>query len=186
MPSSSSSTCRRPTRPGRACGFARPRPVGPAGTSQEPRSWRLSASLVILIIKITIIIILTLLPVLLLIIIIIILIIIIIIMIIMITMIIVIIGEPGRGWCVFRKGANGVSTNGVTAEFMCFDRGTFWHSVQMKTSTNGAARRSSATPALGGRTTAAGASSSGTSTRTRGGGTGKHIKQQHKMKKTLV
>ena len=25
----------------------------------------------------------------------------------------------------FRKGTNGVSTNGVTAKFMCFDRGTF-------------------------------------------------------------
>ena len=25
-----------------------------------------------------------------------------------------------------RKGANGVSTNGVTADFMFFDRGTFW------------------------------------------------------------
>ena len=25
-----------------------------------------------------------------------------------------------------RKGANGVSTNGVTANFMCFDRGTCW------------------------------------------------------------
>ena len=26
----------------------------------------------------------------------------------------------------FRKGTNGVSTNGVTANFMFFDRGTFW------------------------------------------------------------
>ena len=26
----------------------------------------------------------------------------------------------------FRKGTNGVSTNGVTANFMLFDRGTFW------------------------------------------------------------
>ena len=25
-----------------------------------------------------------------------------------------------------RKGTNGVSTNGVTANFMLFDRGTFW------------------------------------------------------------
>ena len=25
-----------------------------------------------------------------------------------------------------RKGTNGVSTNGVTANFMCLDRGTFW------------------------------------------------------------
>ena len=28
--------------------------------------------------------------------------------------------------CCARKGTNGVSTNGVTANFMFFDRGTFW------------------------------------------------------------
>ena len=28
--------------------------------------------------------------------------------------------------CSTREGTNEVSTNGVTANFMCFDRGTFW------------------------------------------------------------
>ena len=34
------------------------------------------------------------------------------------------IGIEREGRC--RKGTNGVSTNGVTAKFMCFDRGIFW------------------------------------------------------------
>ena len=32
----------------------------------------------------------------------------------------------GMGLDGARKGTNGVSTNGVTANFICFDRGTFW------------------------------------------------------------
>ena len=31
-----------------------------------------------------------------------------------------------RSPCTSRKGTNGVSTNGVTANLMLFDRGTFW------------------------------------------------------------
>ena len=35
-----------------------------------------------------------------------------------------------------RKGTNGVSTNGVTAHFMCSDRGTFWVSICQHQSTS--------------------------------------------------
>ena len=35
-------------------------------------------------------------------------------------------GFPTRGVKVDRKGTNGVSINGVTADFTFFDRGTFW------------------------------------------------------------
>ena len=35
-------------------------------------------------------------------------------------------GRPGDRQRLSRKGTNGVSTNGVTANFFFFDRGTFW------------------------------------------------------------
>ena len=36
--------------------------------------------------------------------------------------------DSGRRAARVRKGTNGVSTSGVTANFVFFDRGTFWYS----------------------------------------------------------